>query len=125
MKLSVSLDLHHFSGRLQQQHPNIIYFNKSFFSSLKTEFCGPLCAQYQHIFLQPLLEYIKDKSPEVRQAATYGVGVLAQVSSPPFKQNKKLSSNEILIFPTLFPGAFPFSLPASNLLSHALNAFQS
>lgn len=43
------------------------------------EFCGPLCAQYQHVFLQPLLEYIKDKSPEVRQAATYGCGVLAQV----------------------------------------------
>lgn len=44
------------------------------------EFCGPLCAQYQHVFLQPLLEYTKDKSPEVRQAATYGCGVLAQVN---------------------------------------------
>lgn len=44
------------------------------------EFCGPLCAQYQNVFLQPLLEYIKDKSPEVRQAATYGCGVLAQVN---------------------------------------------
>lgn len=48
-----------------------------FFS--KIEFCGPLCAQYQQFFLQPLLEYIRDNSPEVRQAATYGVGVLAQV----------------------------------------------
>lgn len=46
----------------------------------QTEFCGPLCAQYQHVFLQPLLEYTKDKSPEVRQAATYGCGVLAQVT---------------------------------------------
>lgn len=44
-----------------------------------SEYCGPLCAQYQHIFLQPLLEYTKDKTAEVRQAATYGCGVLAQV----------------------------------------------
>lgn len=49
------------------------------FRFLITEYCGPLCAQYQHIFLQPILEYTKDKAPEVRQAATYGCGVLAQV----------------------------------------------
>lgn len=48
------------------------------------EYSGPLCAQYQHIFLQPLLEYTKDKSPEVRQAATYGCGVLAQFAGEQF-----------------------------------------
>lgn len=38
-----------------------------------------MCAKYQHIFLQPIFEYTKDKSPEVRQAAVYGCGILAQV----------------------------------------------
>lgn len=27
---------------------------------------------------RPLLEYVTDKSPEVRQAAAYGVGLMAQ-----------------------------------------------
>lgn len=30
------------------------------------------------LYFRPLLEYITDKSPEVRQAASYGVGVMAQ-----------------------------------------------
>lgn len=45
------------------------------------EYSGPMCAQYQAYFMQPMLEYIKDPQPEVRQAAVYGCGVLAQVSS--------------------------------------------
>lgn len=44
------------------------------------EFTGPMCAKYQQFFLPPLFEYSKDKSPEVRQAAVYGCGILAQVS---------------------------------------------
>ncbi|XP_058063028.1 importin-5 [Anopheles bellator] len=40
------------------------------------EFTGPMCAQYQAYFLQPMLEYVKDEQPEVRQAAVYGFGVL-------------------------------------------------
>lgn len=40
-----------------------------------------MSAQYQAYFLQPMLEYIKDKQPEVRQAAVYGCGVLAQVGN--------------------------------------------
>lgn len=43
-----------------------------------------MCAQYQHIFLQPLIEYTKDKSPEVRQAAIYGCGALAKFGGEQF-----------------------------------------
>lgn len=87
MKLSVS------NRRTYKQ----IFFRDKFFNyfifslylsrthwCLQTEYSGPLCAQYQHIFLQPLLEYTKDKSPEVRQAATYGCGVLAQFAGEQF-----------------------------------------
>lgn len=52
----------------------------------RTEFTGPECHKYQQIFLTPLFEYTKDASSEVRQAATYGCGVLAQVC---FGQNVK------------------------------------
>ncbi|XP_055308720.1 importin-5-like isoform X4 [Sitodiplosis mosellana] len=48
------------------------------------EFYGPLCAQYQHVFLQPVLQYTKDESQEVRQAAIYGCGVLAQFGGDQF-----------------------------------------
>lgn len=40
------------------------------------EFGGPACAKYQNLFLQPMITYISDKAPEVRQAAVYGCGVL-------------------------------------------------
>lgn len=42
------------------------------------EFCGPASAPYQQFFTPALLQYVSDKSPEVRQAATYGCGVLGQ-----------------------------------------------
>lgn len=58
------------------------------FSLSLPEYSGPMSAQYQAYFLQPMLEYIKDKQPEVRQAAVYGCGVLAQVG------NLALNSNE-------------------------------
>jgi len=48
------------------------------------EFTGPACVKYQHVFLQPLAVYLKDKSPEVRQAAAYGWGVLAQFGGNQF-----------------------------------------
>lgn len=48
------------------------------------EFTGPACATYQAVFLQPLAIYIKDKSAEVRQAAAYGWGVLAQFGGEQF-----------------------------------------
>ena len=43
------------------------------------EFCGPAAVAYQHIFTPALQQYVVDKSPEVRQAAAYGCGVLGQV----------------------------------------------
>ena len=33
--------------------------------------------KYQEYFLQSMLEYICDKQAEVRQAASYGIGVMA------------------------------------------------
>ncbi|XP_054270328.1 importin-5 isoform X2 [Macrosteles quadrilineatus] len=40
------------------------------------EMGGPACAKYQNFFLAPMLQHVTDKSPEVRQAAVYGCGVL-------------------------------------------------
>lgn len=37
-----------------------------------------LSVSYQQYFLQPMLRSITDKQPEVRQAAAYGIGVMAQ-----------------------------------------------
>ena len=34
--------------------------------------------KYQEYFLKSLMEYVHDKQPEIRQAAAYGVGVMAQ-----------------------------------------------
>ncbi|XP_017777748.1 PREDICTED: importin-5 [Nicrophorus vespilloides] len=48
------------------------------------EFTGPACVKYQSFFLQPLAVYIKDKMPEVRQAAAYGWGVLAEFGGEQF-----------------------------------------
>ncbi|XP_039296349.1 importin-5 [Nilaparvata lugens] len=48
------------------------------------EFGGAACAKYQGVFLQPMLALVTDKSPEVRQAAVYGCGVLGQFGGPAF-----------------------------------------
>ncbi|CAG9771200.1 unnamed protein product [Ceutorhynchus assimilis] len=48
------------------------------------EYCGPACVKYQNIFLEPLAVYIRDKNCEVRQAAAYGWGVLAQFGGEQF-----------------------------------------
>ncbi|XP_073520272.1 importin-5 [Phyllobates terribilis] len=42
------------------------------------EHCSPTSFQYAEYFLRPLIQSICDNSPEVRQAAAYGVGVMAQ-----------------------------------------------
>ena len=39
---------------------------------------------YQQYFLQPLITYLCDKQAEVRQAAAYGVGVMAVYGGDPF-----------------------------------------
>lgn len=48
------------------------------------EHCGPVSAQYQQFFIQPMLQYVTDKSPAVRQAACYGCGVLGQFGGEQF-----------------------------------------
>lgn len=50
------------------------------------EFGGPECAKYQEFFLRPMIQYISDKSAEVRQAAAYGCGVLGQFGGEGFAQ---------------------------------------
>uniref|UniRef100_A0A8C9VPP6 Karyopherin (importin) beta 3 n=1 Tax=Scleropages formosus TaxID=113540 RepID=A0A8C9VPP6_SCLFO len=42
------------------------------------EHCSPSSFKYAEYFLQPMLQSLCDPSPEVRQAAAYGVGVMAQ-----------------------------------------------
>jgi hypothetical protein len=41
------------------------------------EFCGPESIKYQEYFLKRLLEQLVDETPEVRQAASYGIGQMA------------------------------------------------
>ncbi|CAG0896808.1 unnamed protein product [Darwinula stevensoni] len=41
------------------------------------EFTGPSAVKYREYFIHPLLTYIHDNNVEVRQAAAYGLGVLA------------------------------------------------
>jgi len=48
------------------------------------EFAGPDSIKYQELFLNPLLEFVKDQSPEVRQAAAYGWGALGMHGTPVF-----------------------------------------
>nr|XP_033804302.1 importin-5 [Geotrypetes seraphini] len=42
------------------------------------EHCSPSSFKYIEYFLRPMLQSVCDNSPEVRQAAAYGIGVMAQ-----------------------------------------------
>uniref|UniRef100_A0A3Q1F5X6 Karyopherin (importin) beta 3 n=1 Tax=Acanthochromis polyacanthus TaxID=80966 RepID=A0A3Q1F5X6_9TELE len=42
------------------------------------EHCSPSSFKYAEYFLRPMVQSLCDSSPEVRQAAAYGVGVMAQ-----------------------------------------------
>ncbi|XP_049887445.1 importin-5 [Pectinophora gossypiella] len=48
------------------------------------EFGGPACVKYQDIFLEPMLNGLSAPEAEVRQAAAYGCGVLAQFGGAQF-----------------------------------------
>ncbi|CAH0600347.1 unnamed protein product [Chrysodeixis includens] len=48
------------------------------------EFGGPACVKYQDIFLEPMLNGLREPEAEVRQAAAYGCGVLAQFGGASF-----------------------------------------
>lgn len=49
------------------------------------EHCSPGSFKYAEYFLRPMLEAVCDSSPEVRQAAAYGVGVMAQFGGDSYR----------------------------------------
>ncbi|XP_061745785.1 importin-5 [Nerophis ophidion] len=49
------------------------------------EHCSPSSFKYAEYFLQPMLQSLCDNSPEVRQAAAYGVGVMAQYGGESYR----------------------------------------
>lgn len=48
------------------------------------EYTGPACVAYQQFFTPAFMQYINDKSPEVRQAVAYGCGLMAQFGGEQF-----------------------------------------
>lgn len=50
------------------------------------EYCGPESIKYQEFFLKRLIEQIIDETPEVRQAAAYGCGLMAVYGGPGYAQ---------------------------------------
>ncbi|KAF1987616.1 putative importin beta-3 subunit [Aulographum hederae CBS 113979] len=46
------------------------------------EFCGPMSFNYSQYIVQPLMDGMRDDVPANRQAAVYGVGVVAQKGGP-------------------------------------------
>lgn len=50
------------------------------------EFGGPESIRYQQFFLEPMLRYLLDPNCEVRQAAAYGVGVMALYGEDKYHQ---------------------------------------
>lgn len=48
------------------------------------EFTGAACVKYQQMFVPTLLSFLGDSSSEVRQAASYGCGIMAQFGQDAF-----------------------------------------
>ncbi|XP_035770892.1 importin-5 [Neolamprologus brichardi] len=49
------------------------------------EHCSPSSFKYAEYFLRPMIQSLCDTSPEVRQAAAYGVGVMAQFGGESYR----------------------------------------
>ncbi|RXN29889.1 importin-5 [Labeo rohita] len=49
------------------------------------EHCSPTSFKYAEYFLRPMMQSLCDTSPEVRQAAAYGVGVMAQFGGESYR----------------------------------------
>ncbi|KAI5715171.1 hypothetical protein M8J77_011666 [Diaphorina citri] len=78
--------LHHFVRMLQtDQTWSNHQWGLCIFDDL-IEFTGPDSAKYESQFLAPMVSYITDKMPEVRQAACYGAGVLAMFGGDHYTQ---------------------------------------
>jgi len=48
------------------------------------EYTGPSSIKYQQYFLKSLISGVQDENPEVRQAAAYGIGVMAHFGGPEY-----------------------------------------
>ncbi|KAI9685217.1 MAG: hypothetical protein M1820_010831 [Bogoriella megaspora] len=59
------------------------------------EFCGPQSWNYSQHIIQPLIDGIRDDVPANRQAATYGVGVVAQKGGEAWSDFVALSLPEL------------------------------
>ena len=57
------------------------------------EFTGGAAVKYQHLFVPNMLNYLSDTSAEVRQAASYGCGIMAQHGQEAFA--RKFMRNSI------------------------------
>uniref|UniRef100_H3B692 Importin-5 n=1 Tax=Latimeria chalumnae TaxID=7897 RepID=H3B692_LATCH len=57
-----------------------------FFLFSVIEHCSPSSFKYAEYFLRPMLQSVCDNSPEVRQAAAYGIGVMAQFGGENYRQ---------------------------------------
>jgi hypothetical protein len=84
------------------------------------EFASSSAVKYQEYFLQPMLKCICDKSPTVRQAASYGVGVMAQNCSKDFSQ-ACLDALSLLTMAIQRPGAKE-DIPSINATENAISA---
>jgi len=51
------------------------------------EFTGPAAVMYSQVFVPSMLKYVTDSSPEVRQAAAYGCGLMAQFGGAAFTES--------------------------------------
>ncbi|KAG9262144.1 importin-5 [Astyanax mexicanus] len=49
------------------------------------EHCSPSSFKYAEYFLRPMIQSLCDTSPEVRQAAAYGIGVMAQFGGESYR----------------------------------------
>ena len=48
-----------------------------------------MSVKYRELFVKHLVSYILDPNPEVRQAAAYGCGVMAQFGGPDYANDCK------------------------------------
>uniref|UniRef100_A0A0N4ZZG2 TOG domain-containing protein n=1 Tax=Parastrongyloides trichosuri TaxID=131310 RepID=A0A0N4ZZG2_PARTI len=50
------------------------------------EYGGPQSLQYREVFLNPILDYLGDEYPEIRQAAAYGCGMMGLKGGPGYAE---------------------------------------
>ncbi|KAK9729082.1 importin subunit beta-3 [Basidiobolus ranarum] len=68
---------------LSLNHPGTKQWAICIFDDL-VEFTGPTSFRYQGHFLQAMVQSLLDSTPDVRQAAAYGIGMCAQFGGPDY-----------------------------------------